>query len=156
MYFFWFLLNERPLSYHFHLSVSQSLIHSLSRSIAHQPDDGDASLKKNLALTKKLRNLTKDQIETLSLDIQGCKSSKFMGEIVSAILENKWKKTMDIKAAATVSCANVKRARTVGLEQWDRDVDCWCTSSSLWWIFFNTFWGARENSIVCWKGKGWR
>lgn len=70
---------------------------------------GDASMKKNMALVKRLKLISKDSAASIIQEIGTLKSDKFVDELVKSVLENRWKKNTDIKAAAQVCEALHKR-----------------------------------------------
>ena len=66
---------------------------------------GDSSIKRNSAFVKRLRNVSKDIEDSLLKELSSLKCSKFLLEIITALLENKWKKLSDIRTAILVSTA---------------------------------------------------
>lgn len=63
---------------------------------------GDSSLKRNSSFAKKLKNISREQLSSLISEVEALKSTKFIEEITISILENRWKKSQDIRATVIV------------------------------------------------------
>lgn len=84
-------------------------LQAYSKGGQYEPEEGDASLKRNTGFIKKIKNITKDQFEQLYNEAIILKSTKFTPEIVGSIMENRWKKNVDIRAATEITCVLHRR-----------------------------------------------
>lgn len=78
-------------------------LQAYSKGGRYEPEEGDASLKRNTGFIKKIKNITKDQFDQLYNEAIILKSTKFTPEIVCSIMENRWKKNADVRAAAELT-----------------------------------------------------
>jgi uncharacterized membrane protein len=62
----------------------------------------DASIKKNTAFIKKLKNISEEQKNSLCKELVSLKLSKYVSEVVTSIVECRLKTAGDIAAAAEV------------------------------------------------------